>query len=828
VLGRSHRLLIRGEAGSGKSTLLQWVAVHAARRDFPAELAEWTDSIPFLVRLRRVATGELPTPTELVRLTVPAMAGLVPDGWVEDQLEIGRAIVLVDGVDEVAPARREEVRDWLGGLVEAYPESRFLVTSRPKAAAANWLRTLQFGHAALLPMDMNTVPVFVAQWHRAVAEQASQILEPEELDILRDDLIRRLRQEPRLRQLATNPLLCALICALHRERQYALPTARVELYRACLDALAYRRDPAQRVPGHVGLALEPRVVQDLLANLALWMLRSGWREIPTQSADERIAWRLALMSSRSRGVTGREIREALVERSGVIREPAEGRLEFIHPTFQEFLAAVAVVEEGATGEVVKNAHDDQWQEVVVLVAGLSGGRDRREIIDSLLERGDREPSFRSRLHLLAAACWEQWLAAPTDLEHNITSRLSDLVPPRDDDAASTLAAAGDLAVQFVRPRQHRPEVARACILTLALVGSESALEVLAEHAADPRNVVRDRLLESWTRFGVEAFGRRILPIIASDHQRLHLPFAATLVGVESLSKLRRLEILDCRDLEELAPLSALSGLEDLHLRQCAQLGSLDPLTNLVHLSMLWITGAKNVRDLAPLARLTKLNSLDLQDMGIDDKELKHLAGVQSLQRLTLLGTRTTNAGLAHLRQLDNLEFLDLMRTLVDDDGLSVLDHYPRLRGLGLRNTRITDAGVARIATLGMLDRVDLSGTRVTDAGVVALDAVRDTLQSLGLDRTAISDEGVRGLPRFEGLVALTLRDARAVSDASVPYLQRLEHLEALDIEGTRITETGKALVREAIPRCRLDVNVRPLRRQQRWVKARRVVPQSAT
>ena len=59
-----------------------------------------------------------------------------------------------------------------------------------------------------------------------------------------------------------------------------------------------------------------------------------------------------------------------MERSGLLREPAAGRVDFVHRTFQEYLAAKAAVDNDEIGLLVTNAHDDQWREVVVMAAGM--------------------------------------------------------------------------------------------------------------------------------------------------------------------------------------------------------------------------------------------------------------------------------------------------------------------------------------------------------------------------------------------------------------------------------------------------------------------------
>jgi len=65
------RLLIDGGAGSGKTTILQWIAVHAALREFPGPAAALNGYVPFLFPLRGYAGQALPGPEEFLDKAAP-------------------------------------------------------------------------------------------------------------------------------------------------------------------------------------------------------------------------------------------------------------------------------------------------------------------------------------------------------------------------------------------------------------------------------------------------------------------------------------------------------------------------------------------------------------------------------------------------------------------------------------------------------------------------------------------------------------------------------------------------------------------------------------
>ena len=71
----------------------------------------------------------------------------------------------------------------------------------------------------------------VVDRHRAQEERGG---DAEELRARADDLIRVLETRRDLSRLATTPLLCAVVCALHRNSDGVLSEGRNALYRAAL------------------------------------------------------------------------------------------------------------------------------------------------------------------------------------------------------------------------------------------------------------------------------------------------------------------------------------------------------------------------------------------------------------------------------------------------------------------------------------------------------------------------------------------------------------------------------------------------------------------
>ncbi|WP_455432231.1 NACHT domain-containing protein [Streptomyces violascens] len=425
ALAGADRLLLRGPAGSGKSTLVQWLALNAARRSFGPELADWNRCVPFVLRLRAFTAAEpLPMPEEFLRAAgVPLSPA---PGWAESLLTEGRALVLVDGVDEVPMRLRARTEAWLRSLVTAFPRARYVVTTRPSAVSEDWLAGRGFVAHSLLPMEREDVRAFVAHWHDSARLACPAPDERARLDAYEQSLLTAVSSRRDLGRLATNPLMCALLCALNRDRRMHLPRARKELYDAALDMLLVRRDTEREITGVEGVTLTRDEQTALLQRLAYWLIRNGLTEAARDEAAEMVTEWLSAMPQ----VTGApdQVFSHLLIRSGLLREPMPGAVGFVHRTFQDYLGAKAAVEERDFGVLVRNAHDDTWDDVVRMAVGHARVDERARLLRQLMRRADHAPRLRHRLVLLAAACLEHAPELDPAMRGEVEERARELSP----------------------------------------------------------------------------------------------------------------------------------------------------------------------------------------------------------------------------------------------------------------------------------------------------------------------------------------------------------------------------------------------------------------
>ncbi|MDT0550658.1 ATP-binding protein, partial [Streptomyces sp. DSM 41529] len=133
----------------------------------------------------------------------------------------------------------------------------------------------RFEPHTLLSMRQEDVRAFIGHWHRAARSECGSEEERAELDRYENALRRAVGTRRDLGLLATNPLMCALLCALNRDRRMQLPRARKELYDAALDMLLVRRDTEREIAGVEGVDLTREEQTALLQRLAYWLIRNG-------------------------------------------------------------------------------------------------------------------------------------------------------------------------------------------------------------------------------------------------------------------------------------------------------------------------------------------------------------------------------------------------------------------------------------------------------------------------------------------------------------------------------------------------------------------------
>ena len=749
ALAGHDRVLLRGVAGSGKTTLVQWLAVSAARQELGEHLHHLRDRIPFVLPLRTLIRRDgLPDPASFLAAVRNPLAEAQPPGWASRVLTAGRALLLIDGIDEIPEPDRERVRVWLRDLLAAFPGNLWLVTSRPSAVADSWLAADGFTELTLSPMSRDDISAFVARWHAAVRTTVQDPEERTRLAAYETSLLTALRTKQDLGRLATNPLMCGLISALHRDRRGYLPHGRKELYDAALSMLLARRDRERDLD--VQLTEEPQI--QLLQKLAYWLIRNGQAEMDRADALDLIAAALPSMPAVAALGDARQVYDHLLLRSGLLREPADGTVDFVHRTFQDYLGAKAAVEERDFDLMVRNAHHDQWEDVIRLAVAHARPAERARLLRKLIARGDRTKSHRTRLHLLATACLEHATELDPAVRTEVEQRAAALIPPRTYEDASALAAAGPVVLELLPgPDGLTAHEAARVVTTASLTVSDAAIPLLARFLSHPSSVVQAQLASSWPRFDTAHYAAEIIARLPEDeiyfaaqspleldvlhslggrpHMAVNGAFLPELLlaGL-STGRLTQLALQHNPEIDDLAFIAGFPGLRGLRLKDCPHISDLSPLATL-SLESLSLEAMPGIAGLQGLSSLTMLRRIEIQ---------QHIPGTS----------------LTALPQAAPLTYLEFTTEALLTTGLRGLANWPTLERLSFASTpgELTPSDWDEATALPALTALSLDGGMIN--GTLAATRPWPLIEYLYLHNLA-HDDNYASLPRlFPGLRSL--------------------------------------------------------------------------
>ena len=423
ALSSANQLLIRAHAGGGKTTLLKWITVQAARNQLDGPLEEWQGRIPFYIRLRDYANEELPTWGKLVTSIreLDGLADSVPNPqWAVTQLREARGLVLLDGLDEVGREKRQETITWVENLLQLYPDTITVVSSRPSGLddgeTEQNLQRMGFAKLELLPMEDDEEENFVRRWHAAMGDEHCQYLEKSQLPAKELRLLEILKARQELRNLARTPLLCAMLCALNLFELGELPQDRIPLYKRCIEILLSRDKQRSISSDDTNLQLYADTTHRLLARIAYWMLENNPALIHRKDAERLLS---------EQDLDAPPVLQYLADRSVLFHQLGEDDFSFIHRTFLEFLAAKQIVNEHAVSSYVRSyGTENKRHETIRLIAAHAEGSDKAALLEALYGLAQEHLDQTRQLHLLAWEFYElldmktksaeMWMAKHTD------------------------------------------------------------------------------------------------------------------------------------------------------------------------------------------------------------------------------------------------------------------------------------------------------------------------------------------------------------------------------------------------------------------------------
>lgn len=364
-----RRLVILGAPGSGKTTLLRHITLLFALRKQSKLCRGLPQLIPVLLRLTDVASA-------IVADKNPSLAQIIAKAekdkssktqeWFEKQLNNGKCLVMLDGLDEIADdEKRRKVSIWVSQQLQVYKHKLpFILTSRPQAYnQAPLPDTPAYFVRSFTTAQRN---MFLFNWYfnlekRRNSGGQSQKQIKKIAESKKSELMRQIDTVPSLRLMATNPLLLALIINTYKQKTSLAPT-QTGLYKQVCDVLLQGRQSGSVTTRY---PLKPEQKQEALQALALEMTKRQVLQfrLDERNQDNNIFFAKEFLQAELAQMVqaGQEFKpEDFIEKDDIgVRELLSDRkeeklYEFTHRTFQEYLTAV---------ELTKAEHEPYLLEV---------------------------------------------------------------------------------------------------------------------------------------------------------------------------------------------------------------------------------------------------------------------------------------------------------------------------------------------------------------------------------------------------------------------------------------------------------------------------------
>ncbi|MEH2240058.1 NACHT domain-containing NTPase [Nostoc sp.] len=416
------KLMILGKPGAGKTTFLKYLAIQCIGGEFQAE------RVPIFVTLKNFAEAAN-KPGLLQHITEEAINCI---SSIRDVLTYGKALVLLDGLDEVREEDSNRVLKEIREFSDRFPKNQFVMTCR---IAAKEYTFEKFTEVEVADFDDDQISNFTNNWFKDKA------VKPE-------TFIKRLKENNRIKELAASPLLLTLLC-LAFEESGDFPANRSELYKEGLDALLKKWDAKRGIQrDQIYKKLSVQRKEDLLSKMALTTFEGSEYFFKQKVAEQYITEYIRNLTDANTDeealqLDSEEVLRSIEHHHGLVVARAKGIYSFSHLTFHEYFTAREFVvvrqsSEEALQNLVSHITEKRWREVFLLAVGMSPNADRlllliKEKIDFTVADDQRlqkfllwvkEKSLSVKLSYKLAAVRAFYLSLSLDLDLNLDLSLS--------------------------------------------------------------------------------------------------------------------------------------------------------------------------------------------------------------------------------------------------------------------------------------------------------------------------------------------------------------------------------------------------------------------
>ncbi len=379
VVQKYPKLIVLGKPGAGKTTFLKYIALQCDSGKIHS------DRVPIFISLKDYAEA---TPDQSLLTYISEIftdSGNCTNA-VEQICIQGKALILLDGLDEVRENDCYRVLQELRHFTAKYHLNHFVLTCR---LATREYTFEEFTEVEVADFSEAQIARFVSRWFAHKDPSSSR------------KFLTKLEQHQSIQELATNPLLLTLLC-LSFEESGDFPANRAELYKEGLNVMLRKWDAKRNIEREqIYKKLSVQHKKDLLGQIALQTFERGEYFFRQQELEQQIAEYIRNIPSVSQDVQHLQIDSEAVLKSieaqhGLLVERARGIYSFSHLTFQEYFTTREIISSADPKELevglqklAQRVTQKRWREVFLLSMGMLRNADyllqlMKQQIDSFL------------------------------------------------------------------------------------------------------------------------------------------------------------------------------------------------------------------------------------------------------------------------------------------------------------------------------------------------------------------------------------------------------------------------------------------------------------
>lgn len=348
VLSAHPYCVVLADVGSGKTTLLQKLALDIGgfgelphKRKFSL--------LPVFFSLASIPPDWLLSFERFCNFMTEHLASSDKyDGFSVESAE--HCILLLDGFDELQGSHNRVLK-YVVQLTEKFPH--IVLTSRPSRTPD---LPAPFGYFRLVPFTDEDIREFLAKWF------------PDNADI-QSAVVARIGEHPSLLQFCRTPLILTLYSLLAGsiDTLERLPVRRTAIYGQIVEMLLGKWDQLRSVRNQ----FDPDVKQHVLELVALATHSQGGRSFTARMLNDTT---LEVLGD-DEPERAQSLINELVFRSSLIRRKTNDDFEFVHLSFQEFLAAKRLSRNVGERSISHHVLDEWWKGTLIFYCGICRAMD---------------------------------------------------------------------------------------------------------------------------------------------------------------------------------------------------------------------------------------------------------------------------------------------------------------------------------------------------------------------------------------------------------------------------------------------------------------------